>query len=135
MRSKKQILIRLLCVILCLSVLGAAAGVSLKMAMRMGIGRGVFTNEAGLGTTAIAAGASNENEPVCQGLVSMTGTFIDTVVICTVTGLCLVVTGAWNSTAENVAITDYAWRQGLPWSESLSSFVLMLCLCFLPLRR
>lgn len=112
------------------AALGAAAGVSVKMAMRMGIGRGVFTNEAGLGTTAIAAGASNEEDPVCQGLTSMTGTFIDTVIICTVTGLCLVVTGAWNAPVEQVAATDYAWRHGLPWSESLSSFVLMVCLCF-----
>ena len=112
------------------AVLGAATGVSLKLAMRMGIGRGVFTNEAGLGTTAIAAGASNEANPVCQGLASMTGTFIDTVVICTVTGLCLVVTNAWRAPVESMGITDYAWRQGLPWSESLSSFVLMACLCF-----
>ena len=112
------------------AALGAAAGISIKTAMRMGIGRGVFTNEAGLGTTAIAAASSNEEIPVYQGLTSMTGTFIDTVVICTVTGLCLVVTDAWNAPVENVAITDYAWRHGLPWTESLSSFVLMVCLCF-----
>ena len=83
-----------------------------------------------MGTTAIAAGASNEEDPVCQGLVSMTGTFIDTIVICTITGLCLVVTGAWSSNSGTVGITDQAWRQGLPWPESLSSFVLMVCLCF-----
>ena len=112
------------------AVLGACAGVSMKAAMRMGIGRGVFTNEAGLGTSAIAAGASNEKNPVYQGLVSMTGTFIDTILICTLTGLCLVVTGAWNKGFEGVAITDYAWRAGLPWPEKLSSFVLMISLIF-----
>ncbi len=112
------------------AILGAGAGVSIKAAMRMGVGRGVFTNEAGLGTTAIAAGASNEKDPVRQGLVSMTGTFIDTVVICTITGLCLVVTGAWKAPLPGVHLTDYAWRNGLPWSESLSSFVLMACLVF-----
>lgn len=112
------------------AALGAAAGISLKTAMRMGIGRGVFTNEAGLGSTAIAAGASGERSPVRQGLVSMTGTFIDTVIICTMTGLCLVVTGAWNVQAEGIGLTDYAWRAGLPWAESLSSFILMLCLVF-----
>lgn len=112
------------------AVLGATAGVTVKTAMRMGIGRGVFTNEAGLGTTAIAAGASNEQDPVRQGLVSMTGTFIDTILICTITGLCLVVTDAWNAPVGNVGITDYAWQKGLPWSESLSSFVLMVCLTF-----
>lgn len=112
------------------AVLGASAGICLKMAMRMGIGRGVFTNEAGLGSAAIAAGASGEQNPVRQGLVSMTGTFIDTVVICSMTGLCLVVTGAWNQPAEGVGLTDYAWRTGLPWAESLSSFLLMVCLVF-----
>lgn len=112
------------------AALGAFAGVSVKMAMRMGIGRGVFTNEAGMGTAAIAAAASNEKDPVRQGLVSMTGTFIDTVVICTVTGLCLVVTGAWNGACPGVQRTDLAWRVGLPFSPSLSSFVLMACLIF-----
>lgn len=112
------------------AVLGGVTGITLKKAMRMGIGRGVFTNEAGLGSSAIAAGVSEERDPVRQGLVTMTGTFIDTIVICTVTGLCLVVTGAWNVPVEGVGITDYAWRIGLPWQESLSSFVLMVCLIF-----
>lgn len=112
------------------AVLGAGAGIGLKTAMRMGIGRGVFTNEAGIGSTAIAAGASGEQNPVRQGLVSMTGTFIDTIIICTMTGLCLVVTGAWNVPSEGVGLTDYAWRTGLPWTESLSSFLLMVCLIF-----
>lgn len=112
------------------AVLGAGMGISLKMAMRMGIGRGVFTNEAGLGTAALTAGASGEQSPVRQGLVSMTGTFIDTIVICTMTGLCLVVTGAWKEPLKGVAITDAAWRGGLPWAGSLSSFVLMVCLVF-----
>lgn len=112
------------------AVLGAAAGITLKAALRMGIGRGVFTNEAGLGSSPIAAAASNERDPVRQGLVTMTGTFIDTIVICTITGLCLVVTGAWQMPVEGVQITDYAWRVGLPWAQSLSSFVLMVCLIF-----
>lgn len=112
------------------AVLGACCGISLKAAMRMGVGRGVFTNEAGLGTSAIAAGASNEKNPMRQGLVSMTGTFIDTIVICSITGLCIVVTGAWNKGFNGVAITDYAWRSGLPWQEKFSSFVLMLSLIF-----
>lgn len=112
------------------AVLGGAAGISLKMAMRMGIGRGVFTNEAGVGSSPIAAAASNERQPVRQGLVTMTGTFIDTIIICTVTGLCLIVTNAWQMPLEGVHITDYAWRSGLPWRESLSSFILMACLVF-----
>lgn len=112
------------------AVLGASAGVSLKLALRMGIGRGVFTNEAGLGSSPIAAAASDEEDPVRQGLISMTATFIDTIVICTLTGLCLVVTGAWKAPLEGVQITDAAWRTGLPWAERVSSFVLVLCLIF-----
>ena len=109
---------------------GAGAGITIRQVFRMGIGRGVFTNEAGLGSSPIAAAASDEKDPVRQGLVTMTGTFIDTIVICTVTGLCLVVTGAWNAPLEGVQITDYAWREALPWNENLSSFILMVCLVF-----
>jgi AGCS family alanine or glycine:cation symporter len=112
------------------AVLGAGMGIGLKQAMRMGIGRGVFTNEAGLGTSPIAAAASNTRDPVTQGLVTMTGTFIDTIVICTVTGLCLVVTGAWKQPLQGVELTDYAWRMGLPWGERFSSFLLLICLVF-----
>lgn len=110
------------------AALGAAAGVGLREAIRMGVGRGVFTNEAGLGTSAIAAAASGEKDPVRQGLVSMTGTFIDTIIICSMTGLCLLVTDAWKMPLEGIQITDYAWRKGLPWAESLSSFILMVSL-------
>lgn len=109
---------------------GAAAGISVRTVLRMGIGRGVFTNEAGLGTTPIAAATVSGSDPVRQGLVSMTATFIDTIVICTITGLCLVVTGAWSAPFEGVGITDFAWRSVLPWPEALSSFLLMLCLIF-----
>ena len=112
------------------AALGATAGITLREAIRMGVGRGVFTNEAGLGTSAIAAAASEERDPVQQGLVSMTGTFIDTIVICSLTGLCLVVTDAWKMPLEGIQITDYAWRKGLPWAESLSSFILMASLVF-----
>lgn len=112
------------------AVLGGAAGIGLRSVLRMGIGRGVFTNEAGIGSSAIAAAASNVRDPVKQGLISMTGTFIDTLVICTMTGLCLTVTGAWSMPLEGVEITDYAWKSALPWAGSLSSFILMICLVF-----
>lgn len=112
------------------AALGACTGISLKTAMRMGIGRGVFTNEAGLGTSAIAAAASNEEEPVRQGLVSMTGTFIDTILICTLTGLCLLVTGAWEQPLPGTQLTGYAWETGLPFPGRFSAFMLLLCLVF-----
>ena len=113
------------------AALGATAGISLNAAIRMGIGRGVYTNEAGLGTAAIAAAASDEPSPHRQGLISMTGTFIDTIVICSLTGLCLVVTGAWSMPLEGVQITDHAWRTALPFAPRLSSWLLFVCLsCF-----
>ena len=113
------------------AALGAAAGITLKNALRMGIGRGVFTNEAGLGTTPIAAAAARSSDPVRQGLIAMTGTFIDTIFICTMTGLCLVVTGAWQQAGlVGVQVTDFAWHTALPLSASTSSFCLMACLCF-----
>lgn len=60
----------------------------------------------------------------------MTGTFIDTIVICTITGLCIVITGAWNMGLEGVEVTTYAFQQGLPLPPALVSFLLMLCLVF-----
>lgn len=112
------------------AALGATAGITVRRMLRMGIGRGVFTNEAGVGSSPIAAATVSDTDPVRQGLVTMTGTFIDTVVICTVTGLCLVVTGAWSAPVEGMELTDLAWRCALPWSASLSSFLMMLCLIF-----
>ena len=95
------------------------------------VARGIFSNEAGLGSAPIAAAAAQTNEPVRQGLVSMTGTFIDTIVICTLTGLSIVITGAWQVEGlEGVAVTTYAFQNGLPFPAQVSSFVLMLCLVF-----
>lgn len=114
--------------------LKAAAGGALGamvVAMQKGIARGIFSNEAGLGSAPIAAAAARTKEPVRQGLVSMTGTFIDTIIICTMTGLSIVISGAWsNPDLEGVEITDAAFRYGLPFPEKFSSFLLMLCLVF-----
>lgn len=116
------------------AALGAATGVTLKLAMQKGIGRGIFSNEAGLGSAPIATAAAKTENTVRQGLVTMTGTFIDTIVICTLTGLSIVVTGAQNSYVagvfEGVNITTTAWQKGLPWNENVSSFILMVCLAF-----
>lgn len=100
------------------------------VAMQKGIARGIFSNEAGLGSAPIAAAAAQTKEPVRQGLVSMTGTFIDTIVICTMTGLSIVITGAWDMGLEGVAVTTEAFAQGLPFDNSVSAFILMLCLVF-----
>ena len=113
--------------------LRAAAGGtlgSILIAMQMGIARGIFSNEAGLGSAPIAAAAAKTNEPVTQGLVSMLGTIIDTVIICTMTGLSIVLTGSWNIGLEGVAVTTNAFQQGLPFAPQISAFLLMMCLVF-----
>lgn len=112
------------------AVTGGAVG-SMLAAMQNGVARGIFSNEAGLGSAPIAAAAAKTNEPVRQGLVSMTGTFIDTIVICTMTGISIVLTGAWKVEGlEGVQVTTYAFQNGLPIPAEIASFVLMICLVF-----
>lgn len=112
---------------------GGALG-ALMLAMQMGVARGIFSNEAGLGSAPIAAAAARTNEPVRQGLVSMTGTFIDTIIVCTMTGLTIMVTGSYETAIdkglEGVDVTINAFSQGLPWSYDAGSAVLMVCLAF-----
>lgn len=113
--------------------LRAAAGGALGaviLAMQKGIARGIFSNEAGLGSAPIAAAAAQVDEPVQQGLVSMMGTVIDTLVICTLTGLTIVITGAWDMGLEGVAVTTKAFQMGLPLPEVVASFILMISLVF-----
>ena len=112
------------------AVTGGAVG-SMFVAMQKGVARGIFSNEAGLVSAPIAAAAAQTKEPVRQGLVSMTGTFIDTIVICTLTGLSIILTGAWKVEGlEGVAVTTYAFQKGLPFPAEVSAFILMLCLVF-----
>ena len=96
------------------AVTGGAVG-SIFIAMQKGIARGIFSNEAGLGSAPIAAAAAKTKEPVRQGLVCMTGTFFDTIIICTMTGLAIVVSGAWDPKLglEGVNITMEAFSRGL----------------------
>ena len=109
---------------------GGAVG-SVFVAMQKGVARGIFSNESGLGSAPIAAAAARTKEPVRQGLVSMTGTFIDTIVICTMTGLSIVIAGTWmNPELEGVEITVAAFQKGLPFPPIVASFSLMLCLVF-----
>lgn len=116
------------------AVIGGATGITIKLAMQKGIGRGIFSNEAGLGSAPIAAAAAKTKDAVRQGLVTMTGTFIDTIVICTLTGLSIVTTQAnyeyVPNKFEGVNITTFAWQNGLPWNAKISAFLLMLCLIF-----
>ncbi len=112
------------------AVAGGIAG-SMIVAMQKGIARGIFSNEAGLGSAPIAAAAAKTKEPVRQGLVSMTGTFLDTLVVCTMTGLAIVITGAWNLGLDGVDVTIQAFGQGLPGVLGTAGpVILMVCLIF-----
>lgn len=111
------------------AVAGGTLG-AILVAMQKGIARGIFSNEAGLGSAPIAAAAAKTEEPVEQGLISMMGTVIDTLVICTLTGLTIVITGAWDMGLEGVAVTTKAFQLGLPIPAQIASFVLMVCLVF-----
>lgn len=88
---------------------GGFAGSTVMMAMQNGIARGVFSNESGLGSAPIAAAAAKTKYPAEQGLISMTGTFIDTIIICTMTGIALVITGVWQGDAAGAAMTSAAF--------------------------
>ncbi|HPB83597.1 MAG TPA: sodium:alanine symporter family protein [Spirochaetota bacterium] len=97
------------------SAAGGFLGATVQHAIRMGVARGIFSNESGLGSSPIAAAAAKTDEPVRQALVSMTQTFIDTIIICTMTGLVLIVTGVWNvADKKAAALTAYAFETGLP---------------------
>ncbi len=100
------------------------------VAVQKGVARGIFSNEAGLGSAPIAAAAAQTKTSVRQGLISMTGTFIDTIIICTMTGTTLIITGATEQGLEGAECTAYAFGKGLPWSQSTGAFILMMCLSF-----
>ncbi|MCI7678518.1 MAG: sodium:alanine symporter family protein [Streptococcus orisratti] len=108
------------------AAVGGFAGAVVKDAIQKGIARGVFSNESGLGSAPIAAAAAKTEEPVEQGLISMTGTFIDTIIICTLTGLSIIVTGKWTVEGlEGAPLTQAAFSSvfGNP-----GSFALTFCL-------
>lgn len=111
------------------AVTGGALG-AMIVAMQKGIARGIFSNEAGIGSAPIAAAAAQTDKPAQQGLVSMLGTVIDTLIICTMTGLAIVITGAWDMGLEGVAVTTKAFQLGLPFPDQVAAFILMVCLVF-----
>jgi AGCS family alanine or glycine:cation symporter len=93
---------------------GGFAGASVMVAIQMGVARGIFSNEAGLGSAPIAHAAAETNSPVRQGTIAMLGTFIDTIIICTITGLVIVVSGAWTSGENGAALSAMAFGNELP---------------------
>ena len=95
-------------------VIGGFAGAGIMLAMRSGIARGIYSNESGLGSAPIVAAAAKTKWPAEQGLVSMTGTFIDTIIICTMTGLSIIVSGAWAGDVNGAALTEAAFSSAFP---------------------
>ena len=106
---------------------GGFLGATVMLAMRSGVARGGFSNESGLGSAPIVAAAAKTKWPAEQGLVSMTGTFIDTIIICTLTGLALTVTGVWCGPLAGAAMTDAAFKMAFPaWGGMLLMVGLVL---------
>jgi|TARA_B110000879_G_scaffold102855_1_gene138910 AGCS family alanine or glycine:cation symporter len=105
---------------------GGFAGATIMLALRMGVARGIFSNESGLGSAPIAHAAAETNSPVRQGTIAMLGTFIDTLIICTMTGLVLVVTGVWDGEPQGAAMTLSAFKAELPFGDIILSICIVL---------
>jgi len=105
---------------------GGFAGAAVALAIEKGIARGVFSNEAGLGSAPIAHAAAESDNPVQQGCVAMLGTFIDTLIICSITGLAIVVTGVWDGDAKGTAMSQAAFGAVLPYGEQIVAISLSL---------
>jgi AGCS family alanine or glycine:cation symporter len=103
---------------------GGFVGATIMLALQSGVARGVFSNESGLGSAPIAHAAAETNSPVRQGSIAMLGTFIDTLIICTMTGLVLVVTGVWDGELHGAAMTSAAFSSELPFGD----IILTLCI-------
>lgn len=107
------------------AAMGGFLGASVIVAMRNGIARGVFSNESGLGSAPIVAAAAKTKWPAEQGLISMTGTFIDTIIICTLTGLTIIVSAEWMGNLNGAALTNAAFGSVFP---TIGSYLLCICL-------
>jgi AGCS family alanine or glycine:cation symporter len=105
---------------------GGFAGATVMLALQMGVARGIFSNEAGLGSAPIAHAAAETNSAVEQGTIGMVGTFIDTIIVCSLTGLTLVVTGVWNGAHQGVDLTSAAFNSALPFGNQIVALCLSL---------
>ena len=110
-----------------MAAIGGFAGTHLMKTIRLGVSRGIFSNESGMGSAAIAAAAAQTHNPVTQALVSMTQTFIDTLVVCSVTGFVVLVSGLWTEGATGAALTSISFNFGLGW---WGGFIVSLSLIF-----
>ncbi len=109
---------------------GGFAGAAVWMTIRYGIARGAFSNEAGMGSTPIAHAAARTRDPFKQGLLAMLGTFIDTLVVCTMTALAIVLTGAWTSGENGAPLSALAFETGLPGPGNLIVTISLMVFAF-----
>lgn len=107
------------------AAVGGFFGATVMKAMQSGIARGLFSNESGLGSAPIAAAAAKTKWPAEQGLISMTGTFIDTIIVCTMTGLAIISTGVWSGDLNGAALTNAAFTSAFP---SLGNYLVCISL-------
>lgn len=113
------------------AAVGGVVAITIRNAIQQGVAKGIFTNEAGLGSAPIALATAKTDDPVKQGLISMTSTFLGTLIICTMTGICIVLTGAWDLGLQGINITNHAFSIGLPFSDLVCSILLFICItCF-----
>lgn len=105
---------------------GGFLGAGVMLGIRMGVARGIFSNESGLGSAPIAAAAAQTRHPVSQALVSMTQTFIDTIIVCTMTGLVLILTGVWNSGQNGAELTTVGFSAGMAGGQYIVTIGLLL---------
>jgi len=105
---------------------GGFAGAAVWAAIRFGVARGVFSNEAGLGSAPIAHAAAQTNDPVRQGMIGMLGTFIDTLIVCTMTALVILLTGAWTSGETGASLSTLAYGQGIAGGNYIVTFGLVV---------
>ena len=104
---------------------GGFAGATVWAALRFGVARGIFSNEAGLGSAPIAHAAARTDQPVQQGMIAMLGTFIDTLIVCTMTGLVIVITDVWPSGISGASLTSMAFANAFPGGQ----YIVTLGLC------
>ena len=109
------------------AAVGGFAGAAMWAAVRFGVARGIFSNEAGLGSAPIAHAAAEGTTPVQQGMIAMLGTFIDTLIICTMTALVIILTGAWSSGETGAALSTLAFNTAMPgWGGYIIVFGLVV---------
>jgi alanine or glycine:cation symporter, AGCS family len=105
---------------------GGFAGAAVWGAIRFGVARGIFSNEAGLGSAPIAHAAAANNSPIDQGLIAMVGTFIDTIIICSITGLVIITSGAWTSGETGASLSSLAFANAIPGGDYFIAIALTI---------